>query len=86
MTSYIQRAQKFSNDHGNQIADTSNRLWGNVKVLCNDNKCPVARSCLRYINSGSAHDLHIWFPRSHNSRCRNFQPSLDYLRGRKNRG
>ena len=86
MTSYTQIVQKYSSDQGNQMADTNDRLWGHIKVLCNDNKCPKAHACMRRINSGSVHDLHIWFPRPHNSHCRNFQPSLDYLRGRKSRG
>ena len=78
MTSYIRKAQKS--------AEPNNRLWGHIKVLCNDNKCPKAQSCMRFINSGSVNDLHVWFPRPHNSHCRSFQPSLDYLRGRKKRG
>ena len=61
-------------------------LWGKVKVLCNDGSCPRSNVCQRYINAGSANDLHIWFPRPAAYHCRNFEPTVDFYRGRKGRG
>ena len=61
------------------------KLWGTIKVLCNDDKCPRANVCQRYVDAGSAKDIHVWFPRPPAYHCRSFKPTLDFYRGRKGR-